>query len=98
MAKKAKTMVLVTTAHRGVFAGRLVSREETAEGYCTVRLEGARCAIRWGTTGGFLELASKGPTGGRSKIGAVAPGAIELRRVTSITECTDEAAAAWERA
>ena len=83
--------VLITTKHRGVFFGQLVAREGDL-----VTLENARCAIRWNTDGGFLELAEKGPNKG-SKIGATAP-RIELYDVTSISQCTDEAVAAWQRA
>ena len=88
--------VLVTTAHRGVFFGYLVDEVEAGEGYSTVTLEGARCAIRWSTTKGFLELADVGPNS-NSKIGALAP-RIVLRKVTSLADCSETAAAAWERA
>lgn len=90
-----KNPVLITTAHRGVFFGYLKSREETPEGL-TVTLTGVRCAIRWSTTGGFLELAEKGPNK-NSRVGARAPAA-EIRKVTSVTDCTPEAVAAWEAA
>jgi hypothetical protein len=92
--KKTTQSVLVTTAHRGVFWGRLVRRKLESDGL-TVVLEGARCGIRWSTTGGFLELAEKGPNT-HSKIGSVAP-RLELRQVTSISDCTPEATAAWEK-
>ena len=72
--------VLVTTQHRGVFFGKLV---EERDGGKTIELENARCAIRFGTTTGFLELSQTGPTS-RSKIGAVAP-RIRLHEVTSIS-------------
>lgn len=88
---KLKSKVLVTTKHRGVFFGTLDAREGDL-----VTLENARCAIRFGTTEGFLELAKTGPTVS-SKIGATAP-KIELYDVTSITEVTPEAATAWETA
>lgn len=87
--------VLLTTAHRGVFFGYEERREETAEGL-TVTVADCRCALRWATTGGFLELASQGPNS-RSKIGARAP-RVEIRKVTSVTECSPAAAEAWERA
>ena len=83
--------VLITTKHRGVFFGQLVTREGNL-----VTLENARCAIRWNTEGGFLELADRGPNEG-SKIGPTAP-QIELYDVTSIAKCTDEAVTAWQRA
>ena len=85
--------VLVTTEYRGVFAGEIDPAEEAAR---TLTLHGARCAIYWGTTGGFLELAEKGP-GSKAKIGARADQVV-LHGVTSVTRMTDGAAAAWARA
>lgn len=85
--------VLVTTQHRGVFFGKLV---EERDGGKTIELENARCAIRFGTTKGFLELSQTGPTS-RSIIGAVAP-RIRLHEVTSVTVCSKAAVAAWVKA
>ena len=85
--------VLVTTSHRGVFAGELVDRTDR-----TVVLRNARCAIRWGTTGGFLELAASGPNRGKSKVGAKAPEPCTLYDVTSVTVCSEAARTAWEQA
>lgn len=85
--------VLVTTAHRGVFFGYLV---EERDGGKTVVLRGARCAIRFNTTGGFLELAGVGPNSG-SRIGTRAV-EIKLYDVTSVADCTEAAVAAWEAA
>lgn len=93
MATKKKTeskSVLITTSHRGVFWGRL---ESTSPDGRTVTLAGARNAIYWATTHGFIELAQVGPNG-QSKIGATAP-RIVLHDVTSVTECTAAANAAW---
>ena len=83
--------VLVTTKHRGVFAGEMESEEGT-----TVVLTHARCAIRWGTTGGFLELAETGPND-KSRIGNVAP-RIKLHDVTSIADVSEAAEKAWRDA
>lgn len=83
--------VLVTTAHRGVFFGALKSREGNS-----VVLADARCAIYWNTTGGFLELAERGPNDG-SRIGSTAP-RIQLFDVTSISEVTPEAVEKWQAA
>ena len=83
--------VLVTTIYRGVFFGFLESRDGNS-----VILTDARCAIRWNTTGGFLELAQVGPNS-NSKIGSPAP-RIELFDVTSISDVTDEAAEKWQSA
>jgi hypothetical protein len=88
---ESKKYVLVTTEHRGVFVGEFEAYSERQ-----VTLTNARCAIRWGTTGGFLELAATGPTS-RSKVGAVAP-RIKLEKVTSIAECSAQAEQAWRDA
>lgn len=80
--------VLVTTAHRGVFFGFL----ESTNGNSVV-LGNTRCAIRWNTTGGFLELAQVGPNN-NSKIGSAVP-RIELFDVTSIADVTAEATEKW---
>ena len=84
--------VLVTTAHKGVFAGYL--KEKDGKNYCV--LTQARNCIRFSTTDGFLELAAVGPNN-NSKIGAVAI-EIELWDLTSYTVCTDQAKKAWEEA
>lgn len=82
--------ILVTTEHRGVFAGLVPDDYDLTQR--TMRLEQARCAIYWGTTKGFLELAETGPTQ-KSKIGA--PATIEaLHDITSVARVTPEA---WER-
>ena len=86
-----QSSVLVTTSHRGVFWGYL---EETSKDGRTVTLTGARNAIYWATSKGFLELAQVGPNKA-SKVGSVAP-RITLYDVTSLTECTPEATKAWE--
>ena len=86
-----KKAVLVTTVHRGVFFG--YTKDDSQK---TIVLTGARCAIRWNTTGGFLELAEKGPNSG-SKIGSLAP-LITLHDVTSCTDVTPAAVEAWEKA
>ena len=88
--KKDTKAVIITTQHRGVFFGEL---EKGTEESRTVTLTNARNAIYWATTKGFIELAQTGPNS-KSKIGSVAP-RIVLHDVTSVTECTDAAAAAW---
>lgn len=80
--------VLVTTEYRAVFAGFLESQDER-----TVVLTRARCAIRWNTKKGFLELAEDGPNSG-SKIGAEAK-QITLYGVTSIAVVADKAREKW---
>lgn len=91
--KKESKSVLVTTQHRGVFWGAL---EATSPDGRTITLTGARNAIYWATSKGFIELAQVGPNS-RSKVGAVATRVV-LHDVTSLTECTAEANSAWERA
>ena len=86
--------VLVTTKHRGVFAGELVDERESGR---TVVLRRARCAIRWATTGGFLELAQIGPNK-NSKVGTRADGDVVLYDVTSCATCSVAAMEAWENA
>lgn len=85
------TYVLVTTEFRGVFAGEQGEYDKQER---RVVLKNARCAIYWGTSGGFLELAQEGPNQ-NSRIGTVAP-EIELHSVTSVTKCSDKARKAWE--
>lgn len=84
--------VLVTTANRGVFFGYT----EDPSSATVVTLKSARCAIRFGTTGGVFELAGTGPTS-KSKIGTRAP-EITLQGVTSVSAVSEVATAAWEAA
>ena len=82
--------VVVTTIHRGVFFGELVQEDGDV-----VKLAGVRNCVYWPVeTRGFLGLAFSGPPKG-SKVGPAAP-SITLRGVTSISECTKEAAEKWE--
>lgn len=83
--------VLVTTAHRGVFAGW--ARDTSGS---TIALRAARCCIYWPReTKGFLGLAATGPSSG-ARVGP--PADIELREVTCVAAVTDAARAAWEAA
>lgn len=83
-----KKFVLVTTEYRGVFAGFLEDQDAR-----TVILSRAKCAIRWNTEGGFLELAKKGPNDG-SRVGSEAD-RITLYGVTGMADVTDEAREKW---
>lgn len=86
--------VLVTTQHRGVFAGVIPDDADlTAR---SMALSQARMAIYWGTTRGVMELAETGPTS-KSRIGAVADIPM-LHDITSIMKVTDEAAKRWATA
>ena len=84
--------VVVTTEFRGVFFGCLTFRSDNV-----VELLDCRNCVFWSKeTKGFIGLAVTGPTPG-SRVGPAAA-KTELRGVTSITECTDEAIARWESA
>ena len=86
----AERPVLVTTAHRGVFFGWA-----TATTGSTIALKRARLCIYWSADlMGFMGLAAKGPSSS-CKIGP--PADIELRDITSVVECTPQAAQKWEK-
>lgn len=83
--------VVVTTAHRGVFFGKLLERNDGE-----VTLTDARVCVYWSpATHGFVGLANKGPQAG-SKISPGAPKMV-LPNVTCILECTAEAIKQWEK-
>lgn len=86
--------VLVTTQHRGVFAGLVpVDQDMTAR---TIALTGAKMAIYWGTTKGVMQLADTGPT---SKSRVSAPADVPaLHDVTAIFDVTPGAWAKWQEA
>ena len=83
--------ILVTTKHRGVFAGLVPDDQDlTAR---TMRLTEARCAIYWATARGVAELAENGPNND-SRIGS--PATIEaLHGITAVWAITDAAWAKW---
>lgn len=85
--------VLVTTEHRGVFAG-LISDDQDINAK-SMPLKAARMAIYWGTTKGVLELAHTGPTA-KSRISAPAD-IPALHDITAVVEITEAAWDAWER-
>ena len=88
------TPVLVTTQHRGVFAGLVPDDQDM-----TVRsmpLTEARMAIYWGTTRGVMELAETGPTN-KSRISAKADIPM-LNDITAIFAVTPEAWSKWKSA
>jgi hypothetical protein len=88
-----KRAVIITTKYRGVYFGYLESHNEERES-CV--LTNARMAIYWGTTKGVDQLAASGPTS-TSKLGALAP-KVWLPGLTSVSDCTEAAIAAWEAA
>jgi uncharacterized protein DUF6948 len=88
---KAERYVLVTTEHRGVFAGYASNTDGD-----TIKLRAARNCIYWTVAvKGFLGLAATGPDSG-CKIGPAAD--VELRKITAVAAVTPEAQAKWEAA
>lgn len=86
--------VLITTEHRGVFAGLIPSDQDLTEK--SMPLKAAKMAIYWGTTKGVMQLCATGPTG-NSKISAPADIPM-LHAITGVFDITPEAWAAWEKA
>lgn len=83
--------VLVTTEFRGVFFGHVKDERKLPD---EITLTDVRNCIYWSSdVGGFLGLASNGPTSG-CKIGAKVP-ELRLFKVTSVTPVSDEAAKKW---
>lgn len=91
MAKQKERYVLITTEHRGVFAG--FATDTSGE---TIKLRDGRNCVYWSADlKGFLGLASEGPNS-NCKIGPAAD--IELRKITSVVEVTSAAQKKWESA
>jgi len=86
--------VLVTTQHRGVFAGLIDDDQDISAK--AMPLKNARMAIRFGTTRGVMELAETGPTG-NSLISAPADIPM-LHDITALFEITDQAWQSWTTA
>lgn len=86
--------VLVTTQHRGVFAGLIPTDQDINTR--SMPLKAAKMAIRWGTRRGLMELCEGGPTE-MSKISAPADIPV-LHDITAIFEITPEAWAKWKAA
>ena len=83
--------VMVTTSHGGVFFGYATKTDGTI-----IKLRRARNCISWPTANkGFLGLASMGPVDG-ARVGPAAD--IELRDITCVAECLEDAVKAWEAA
>ena len=83
--------ILITTEHRGVFFGYAEDTDGDA-----IKLRAARNCIYWPVENkGFMGLAAMGPVKG-ARIGPAAD--ITLRKITSVIECTADAAKAWEAA
>lgn len=88
------TPVLITTKHRGVFAGLVPGDQDLAAP--TMALKSARMAIYWGTTKGLMELCASGPTG-KSRISAPADIPV-LHDITAVFAISPEAWAKWQAA
>ena len=82
---------MVTTEHRGVFAGFATDTSGDV-----IALREARNCIYWSASlKGFMGLASDGPDSS-CKIGPAAD--IELRKITAVVAVTPEAQAKWQAA
>ena len=83
--------VLVTTEHRGVFAGYATNTDGNV-----IKLRQARLCVYWSRdTKGFMGLAANGPMTG-CRIGP--PADIELRGITAVLEVTPAAKERWDAA
>lgn len=93
MVKKLESKkVVVTTAHRGVFFGKLIENDAPK----SVKLEGAKNCLYWGSSlHGFIGLASSGPDKS-CRIGPAASLPMDLYDITSMIECTPESVKRWE--
>ena len=91
MQHKNETPVLITTKHRGVFAGLIPKDQDLSA--TSMALREARMAIYWGTTKGLMELCATGPTAA-SRISAPADIPV-LHDITAVFDITPEAWAKW---
>jgi hypothetical protein len=89
VAKKNERYVMVTTEHRGVFAGYATDTSGDV-----IELRAARNCVYWSSdVKGFLGLAANGPSRD-CKIGP--PADLQLRKITAVASVTPEAQAKWE--
>lgn len=85
--------VVVTTKHRGVFFGYIEEGIDITQR--TLHIESCRMCIKWPVDNrGVIGLAALGPVDG-AKVTPAAP-AITLQDITSVMECSERAALAWE--
>lgn len=88
---KKERAVVVTTEHRGIFFGYASETDGDV-----IKLRAARNCVYWSHgVRGFMGLAATGPDK-QSKVGPAAD--IEVRKITSVIEATEEAVKAWESA
>ena len=85
---------LITTRHRGVFAGEIDEGQDLTA--TSIPVKNARMAIRFGTSKGLMQLAETGPTGD-SRISAPADIPM-LHDITAVFAITDEAWSKWQSA
>ncbi len=86
--------VLITTKHRGVFAGLIDDGQDmTAR---DMPLLQAKMAIKWGTDRGVMQLAETGPTN-NSRISAAADIPM-LHDITAVFTITPDAWKKWQKA
>lgn len=89
--EQTKPPLVVTTKHRGVFFGYAENKTDGDK----IRLEQARMCVRWQGTKGVVGLAAQGPNK-NCRISPAIP-AITVSDVTSVMECSQEAAAAMHQ-
>ena len=82
--------VLITTQHRGVFAGLVPDDQDMNQ--TTMALKQARCAIYWATTKGVAELADVGPNQ-KTRVGSPA----DLEAIHDITAVWSITPGAWDK-
>ena len=83
--------VLITTSHRGVFAGQIPEDQDISAK--SMPLKNARMAIYWGTSRGVMQLCDTGPTE-KSRISDPADISM-LHDITAVFDITDKAWKKW---
>jgi hypothetical protein len=88
--------ILVTTEHKGVFAGKGDPDEiDWDSRHPTITLDDCRNCVKWSTDmHGFMGLAAKGPSSS-CRIGPAVDG-VSLADVTGVYEIEDDAYEKWE--
>lgn len=86
--------VIITTQHRGVFAGEIPDDQDISAK--AMPLKNAKMAIYWGTTKGLMELAETGPTS-KSRISAPADIPM-LHDITAVFGISKKAWEKWQKA
>lgn len=85
--------VVITTAHRGIFFGEIISNNAPK----SITLKDAKNCLYWGSSlHGFIGLASNGPDSS-CRIGPSSSLPMELFDITSMIECTPQAVEKWQK-